>query len=129
MKYIMKLNPKYFEYMKNGTKRIEIRLNDEKRKNIKIGDEIVFQKEPELKDEISTQIVNLIIKRNFKELIESLDISEYSDKSESEEKFLNDLYKFYTKEQEEKYGVVEIERSRNERKNITRYKYDDISFR
>lgn len=109
MKYIMKLNPKYFEYMKNGTKRIEIRLNDEKRKNIKIGDEIVFQKEPELKDEVSTQIVNLIIKRNFKELIESLDISEYSDKSESEEKFLNDLYKFYTKEQEEKYGVVGIQ--------------------
>jgi len=105
----MKLNPKYFEYMKNGTKRIEIRLNDEKRKNIKIGDEIVFQKEPELKDEVSTQIVNLIIKRNFKELIESLDISEYSDKSESEEKFLNDLYKFYTKEQEEKYGVVGIQ--------------------
>jgi len=109
MRYIMKLNPKYFEYMKNGTKRIEIRLNDEKRKNIKIGDEIVFQKEPELKDEVSTQIVNLIIKRNFKELIENLDISEYSDKSESKEKFLNDLYKFYTKEQEEKYGVVGIQ--------------------
>ena len=109
MKYIMKLNPKYFEYMKNGTKRIEIRLNDEKRKNIKIGDEIVFQKEPELKDKVSTQIVNLIIKRNFKELIESFDISEYSDKSESKEKFLNDLYKFYTKEQEEKYGVVGIQ--------------------
>ncbi len=109
MRYIMKLNPKYFEYMKNGTKRIEIRLNDEKRKNIKIGDEIVFQKEPELKDEVSTQIVNIIIKRNFKELIESFDISEYSDKSESKEKFLNDLYKFYTKEQEEKYGVVGIQ--------------------
>lgn len=30
MKYIMKLNPKYFEYMKNGTKRVEVRLNDEK---------------------------------------------------------------------------------------------------
>ena len=109
MKYIMKLNPKYFEYMKNGTKRVEIRLNDEKRKDLKIGDEIVFQKEPELKDEVSTQIVNIIIKRNFKELIEELDVSEYSDKSESEGKFLNDLYKFYTKEQEEKYGVVGIQ--------------------
>ena len=84
MKYIMKLNPKYFEYMKNGTKRIEIRLNDEKRKNIKIGDEIVFQKEPELKDEVSTQIVNLIIKRNFKELIENLDIRDAIIKTEFE---------------------------------------------
>ena len=109
MKYIMKLNPKYFEFMKNGTKRIEIRLNDEKRKNIKIGDEIVFQKETELKEELVTQIVNLIIKRNFKELIDNLDISEYADKSESLDEFLNDLYKFYTKEQEEKYGVVGIQ--------------------
>lgn len=109
MKYIMKLNPKYFEYMKNGTKRVEIRLNDEKRKDLKIGDEIIFQKEPELKEELYTQIVSLNIKRNFKELIEELDVSEYSDKSESEGKFLDDLYKFYTKEQEEKYGVVGIQ--------------------
>lgn len=105
----MKLNPKYFEYMKNGTKRTEIRLNDEKRKDIKIGDEIVFLKEPELEEEITTQIVNLIVKRNFKELIRNLDVSEYSDKSESEEKFLKDLYRFYTKDQEEKYGVVGIQ--------------------
>ena len=109
MKYIMKLNSKYFEYMKNGTKRIEIRLNDEKRKKIKIGDEIVFQKEPELKENVFAQIENLIVKRSFKELIENLDVSEYSDKSESEETFLNDLYRFYTKEQEKKYGVVGIQ--------------------
>lgn len=109
MKYIMKLNPKYFEYMKNGTKRVEIRLNDEKRKEIKIGDTIIFQKESELKEEINTQIVNLIVKRNFKELIKTLDVSEYSDKKETEEKFLEDLYKFYTKEQEEKYGVIGIQ--------------------
>lgn len=109
MKYIMKLNPKYFEYMKNGTKRIEIRLNDEKRKNIKIGDTIIFEKEPELKEKITTQVENLIVKSSFKELTENLDVSEYSDKMESEEVFLKDLYSFYTKEQEEKYGVVGIQ--------------------
>ncbi len=108
MKYIMKLNPKYFEYMKNGTKRIEIRLNDEKRKEIKIGDTIIFQKEPELKEEINTQIVNLKVKKNFKELIKTLDVSEYSDKDETEEGFLKDVYRFYTKDQEEKYGVIGI---------------------
>ena len=42
-KYNMKLMPKYFECIKSGTKRIELRLNDEKRKNIAIGDEIVFE--------------------------------------------------------------------------------------
>ena len=109
MKYIMKLNPKYFEYMKNGTKRVEVRLNDEKRRCIQIGDEIIFQKEPELIDEIYTEISGLKIKKSFKELINTLDISQYSDKNETKEKFLKDLYKFYTKEKEEKYGVVGIE--------------------
>ena len=32
-----------FQYIKNGTKRIEIRLNDEKRKSISIGDYIEFE--------------------------------------------------------------------------------------
>ena len=36
----MKLRPKYYDFILNGTKRIEIRLNDEKRKNIKVGDKI-----------------------------------------------------------------------------------------
>ncbi len=27
----MKLQPKYFDYIQNGTKRIELRLNDERR--------------------------------------------------------------------------------------------------
>ena len=42
MKHIMKLQPKYFECMKKGSKIIEVRLFDEKRRNIKIGDEIEF---------------------------------------------------------------------------------------
>ena len=40
----MKLQPKYFEYILNGTKRIEIRLNDEKRQLIKLRDTLKFLK-------------------------------------------------------------------------------------
>lgn len=105
----MKLNERYFEYIKNGTKRVEIRLNDEKRRKIKIGDEIIFLKEPELVDEISTKVVRLLIKKNFKELLKTLEVSQYFNENQSEDKFLEDLYKFYTKEQEEKYGVLGIE--------------------
>ena len=108
MIHIMKLSPKYFEYMQNGTKVIEIRLNDEKRKDIKIGDRIIFQKEPELKEEIITDVEELIFKNNFEELIESLDVLEYASKNETKETYLQDLYKFYKKEQEDKYGVVGI---------------------
>ena len=109
MEYIMKLNSKYFEYIKNGTKRIEVRLNDEKRADIKIGDKIVFLKEPELIEELHTSVTNLIIKNGFKELIKNLDVCQYSDATESEDTFLADLYKFYNEEQEKKYGVIGIE--------------------
>jgi ASCH domain len=34
MTHEMKLQPKYFDYILNGTKRIEIRLNDEKKKRL-----------------------------------------------------------------------------------------------
>lgn len=44
MLHKMKLQPKYFDYIQNGTKRIELRLNDEKRSIIQLGDEIKFLK-------------------------------------------------------------------------------------
>ena len=108
MKYIMKLNPKYFEYMKNGTKEIEIRLNDDKRKILKTGDEIIFQKEPELKEELYTTVENLFVEKSFEDAIMNLEIQQYADQKETRENFLKDLYKFYTKEQENKYGVIAI---------------------
>ena len=38
----MKLNPAPFEMIKSGQKTIELRLYDEKRQLVNIGDEIVF---------------------------------------------------------------------------------------
>ena len=42
MKHEMKLNNGPFERIKNGTKTIELRLNDEKRQLLKIKDLIEF---------------------------------------------------------------------------------------
>ena len=36
MNHKMKLQPKYYDFILNGTKRIEIRLNDEKGKRLKL---------------------------------------------------------------------------------------------
>ena len=41
------IQPKYFDYIKNGTKRIELRLYDEKRQKIAIGDTIEFHQADE----------------------------------------------------------------------------------
>lgn len=44
MVHEMKLQPEYYNYILKGTKRIEIRLNDEKRKIINLNDKIKFLK-------------------------------------------------------------------------------------
>ena len=42
MKHYMNLNPEPFEMIRSGEKTIELRLNDEKRKAIGVGDTKVF---------------------------------------------------------------------------------------
>lgn len=106
---IMKLNPKYFEFMKYGTKKVEVRLNDEKRKNIKIGEIIEFKKEPNFEENIFTKIINLKYYSNFEKLVENYKIEELANKSVDKLEFINDLNKFYTVEQQKQYGVVAIE--------------------
>jgi len=105
----LRLLPEYFEYIKNGNKRLEIRLNDEKRKNISIGDTIIFEKLDETKELLTTTVINLYKYSDFKELIDQNDITLLADKSVSKEKLLKTLNEIYTKEEQEMYGVVAIE--------------------
>ena len=44
----MKLSESTFERIKNGTKTIEFRLDNEKRQQIKVGNKIEFSKLPDL---------------------------------------------------------------------------------
>ena len=71
----MKLQPEYFNFILNGTKRIEIRLNDEKRQNIKLGDKIKFLKEPDLNESFEAQVIGLLRYNSFEEMFKDYDIS------------------------------------------------------
>ena len=70
----MKLQPEYFNFILNGTKRIEIRLNDEKRQNIKLGDKIKFLKEPDLNESFEAQVIGLLRYNSFEEMCKEYDI-------------------------------------------------------
>lgn len=96
----MKLQPKYYNYILNGTKRIELRLNDEKRQIIKVGDKIKFLKEPNLNESFEVKVIELIKYNSFIDLFNDYDISILSNKSMSKEELLKDLEKFYTKEKQ-----------------------------
>ena len=104
----MKLQPKFFDFIKSGTKRIELRLYDEKRRNIELGDKIIFKKEPKLEEVVETTVVGLLRYKSFKELFEDFDMSLLADKSMTKGELLEVLKEFYTVEKQEKYGVLGI---------------------
>lgn len=108
MEHKMKLQPKYFDCMLNGTKRIEVRLNDEKRRLIKIGDIITFYKMPDEKESFSVKVIDLLHYDSFEDLLNDYDISLVADKNDSKENLLNILSEFYSEEEQEKYGVLGI---------------------
>ena len=108
MEHILKLKPKYFNYINRGTKRIELRLYDEKRKKINIGDTIIFQKEPELDIKMKVKVIGLLRYNTFEELFEDFDIEIMADKSMTKQELLDVLEEFYTPEKQEQYGVLGI---------------------
>lgn len=104
----MKLKEDYYNYIFNGTKRIELRLNDEKRQTIRVGDRIKFLKEPELQEYFIASVVDLLHYNSFENLFNDFDISILADNSLTKKELLNALEEFYTKEKQEKYGVLGI---------------------
>jgi len=94
--------------MKSGTKRIELRLYDEKRSKIKIGDTITFLKEPDLKESFEAKVIELLRYPSFEELMKDYSIDVLASKEMKKEDLLNELEKFYTKEKQKKFGVIGI---------------------
>ena len=102
----MNLQPKYFNFMKNGTKRIELRLYDEKRRTIELGDTIEFSGSEE--EILRAKVVGLLRYASFKDLFEDFDISLLADKSMTKQELLETLSEFYMPEKQAEYGVVGI---------------------
>ena len=68
MTHEMKLKPQYFDLIKCGKKIYEIRLNDEKRQLMKVGDSLVFKREPEMTESLNTTIDQLLYFESFEEM-------------------------------------------------------------
>ena len=108
MLHEMKLKAIYFNKIKNGQKIYEIRLNDEKRKLIDVGDVIIFKKEPELKETLQTIVKDLVYFKSFKEMVDTLPLDKIGFDNFSKDEVESIYYDFYSTENELKYGVIAI---------------------
>lgn len=106
MKHEMKLNNDPFERIKNGTKTIELRLNDEKRQLLKINDLIEFTNRAN-NEKMLVNIEALYHYPSFEELYENFDkvMMGYDEEDIADPK---DMEEYYSVEEQSKYGVLGI---------------------
>ena len=107
MIHSMKLQHAPFTAMLWGKKRIEMRLYDEKRSQIEVGDYIAFT-DVETEDMLVCLVVNMHRYANFEELYANHS-KESIGYGEDEAADPSDMLVYYPREQIEKYGVVGIE--------------------
>ena len=105
----MKLNPAPFEMIKSGMKTIELRLYDEKRQQVKIGDRIVFTNTA-TGEILNATVIKLHRFNAFSELYKSLPLLKCGYTPENiDNANPDDMEQYYSVEEQKKYGVVGIE--------------------
>ena len=92
----LNVKEKYYNMLKSGVKTIELRLFDEKRRKIKIGDTIEFSSNSDANDRFTAQVINLHRADNFAELCKHIDCRNAG--FATNEELIKVLEEFYTKE-------------------------------
>lgn len=95
-----------FDLIAKGQKTIEARLNDEKRQQIKIGDEIVFVSRVN-EDLLRAEVTNLFYSPTFRELFETHNVRLFG--GDDVDSAVDAMGNYYTVADQERYGVVGIE--------------------
>lgn len=106
MEHTLKLQPEFYDYILHGTKRIETRLYDEKRQQIRLGDTIKFLREPELTPAFTARVVGILRYADFASLFADFDIAVLADKTYTKERLLATMQQFYPLTKQQQYGVV-----------------------
>ena len=81
---------------------------DEKRKAIRLGDEIVFVNRADENDTVHAKVKGLLYYDNFEDLFLDFNIEILADKTMTKEELLDELAKFYPAEEQAELGVVGI---------------------
>lgn len=86
----------------------EYRLNDEKRKLVKVGDTIRFLKLPDLDEEIVTDVLGIEVFDNWYDCYLKYFDEDFKDEYDSVAAVVEDTYNggYYTEEESEKNGCV-----------------------
>lgn len=104
----MKLFNLPFMQIKEGSKTVEVRLNDEKRQQLNIGDIIVF-KNNKTNELLEKEIVNLKVFNDFTDLFENYDPILLGASGYTKEQYNEQMHEIYDEDKVQQYNVLAIE--------------------
>ena len=108
MHHTMGLYESPFHSIKSGKKTVEVRLNDEKRRKISIGDSIKFTKVPESNETLTVEVLDLSEFPTFKEMYETIPASDFDTVGDPIDLMVQQTYEIYSPEQEKEWGTLAI---------------------
>ena len=104
----MGLYSEYFKAIKEGRKIVEVRLNDKKRRKIKVGDTIEFIKFPEQDETMQVQVIELRTYDTFKKMYEDIPSKDFDCEGWTMEEMIHGTYEIYSPQLEKKWGTLAI---------------------
>lgn len=108
--HVMNLTPAPMQEIRTGNKTIELRLNDEKRKQISVGDTIKFINTEDSNDTLRVKVVDLFLFSSFAELYDNLPLLNCGYNEDNiNTASPDDMEMYYSREKQNKYSVVGIE--------------------
>ena len=102
MEMIVHLHKEIFDIVKDGVKDVEIRLNDEKRKRLSVGDTLIFINRGDENEKIKAKVNNLVYFNDFTESVNYYKMEKIYLKGTTQKEYLNLMKKFYSDEEQEK---------------------------
>ena len=108
MKHSMSLAAEPFEMLKNGSKRLELRLFDEKRRAVSFGDVITFSKLPDRSESVRVKVTGLLKARTFDEITRIVDPSCLGYPKAEPALLAEKMREYYSSEEEAAEGVLGI---------------------
>ena len=115
MEMILHLKDEIFDLVKNGSKNIEIRLYDEKRRKLNVGDILIFYKNGDESKKVIAKVEELNIFDNIEELVNNYDLRNMYFEDSSKEELISIFNERYSKDKQEEYKVVAIKFEKKEK--------------
>lgn len=110
MTHYMKLRPLPFSGIASGRKTIELRLLDEKRRRIRVGDTLIFSNTDDDTATLTCAVRALYVFANFDDLYRALPLEKCGYLPEEVSRAsAKDMEQYYSAQEQALYGVIGIE--------------------